>query len=692
MEVARFLLHDAGAGDAAAELELPPNLQAFVHARLSRLPKAVLKAIEPASLLADPTIPVLEAVSSEPEDVGEWLDRAQAADVIAVSGDRVRFTHPLLAEGVAEMIGPRRRIELHRRLAALIDEPEERARHLALATNRPDSVVADAVEDGAQSALHRGATAAAADLYERAAVLTPSGERSRGWRRTIEAARASHDAGLRDRGRRLVIDCLAELPPGEDRADALLVLARLSSDDLQVAMRALDEAVDLATDDALLSAIHRERESAWFLATCDIPAALAEANASLEAAERSGDEGLLVSALSEVSLLETMAGSVTPGRLERAIATRGDAAFDGFSPTFVQGMRYLYVDRVDEARAILEAELADAERREDDPTYSNILIWLTELECRAGNFDAAVERAAECWLRQEQRGEAFQGGAALYARALAETCAGLAEDARSSAERGIALSVQVGDLMFETLNRSVLGLLEISLGDVVAADRVLRPLPAWLVDHGWIEPCLCQAWPNAIEALVALGEVPLARSYLDLFQSRAQRCDCPWALATSARCLGLLRAAEGDNEEAFEAFEQALVEHRRTPGPFERGRTLLSYGVALRRAKRRGEARARMEEARGVFDEIGARLWAARARDELARVGGRQRSGPELTPTEERIARLVAGGASNAEVAADLFVTVRTVESNLTRIYAKLGLKSRTELAARFQATEAASP
>ena len=194
---------------------------------------------------------------------------------------------------------------------------------------------------------------------------------------------------------------------------------------------------------------------------------------------------------------------------------------------------------------------------------------------------------------------------------------------------------------------------------------------------------LPRAWPNAIEALVAVGELRLAREYRDLFRERAERCHCPWALATAARCLGLLRAAEGDRDGAFAAFEQALVEHRRTPGPFERARTLLSYGVALRRAKRRGEARSRIEEAMAVFDELGARLWSARAREEFARVGGRQRSGPELTPTEERIARLVASGASNTEVAAELFVSVRTVESNLTRVYSKLGVKSRTELADR---------
>jgi DNA-binding CsgD family transcriptional regulator len=691
LEAARFLLSESDDLGGSLDLPLPPNLEALVQARLGRLPRPVLRSVEPAALLADPMIPVLEAVSDEPDRLDERLDRAVSAGVVTVSGDRVRFTHPLLAEGAASMIGPRRRSKLHRRLAELVDDPEERARHLALAESRPDAAVAMVIEEGARSALARGAPSAAVDLYERAAALTPNLDLPMRWRRTIEAARACHAASLPARGKHLIAECLAELPPGGDRADAFFVLATIADDDAPASVRALNEAIENAADDAArLSALHRTRGNYGFVASADVSEAATESQIGLAAAERSGEVALIAPALAEVAFMETLAGWITPGLLERALKLGHGVPSLTYieSPRFVLGMRNLYADRVDEGRLLLQEELIDAERRGDDYTCSSILLHLTELEVRAGNFDRAKERAAECTVLQEQRGEAHQGGAGLYAMALVAAHSGRAEEARAAAERGIAASDAIGDRVFATQNQAVLGFLELSLGDAVAADQLLRPLPPWLVEHGWDEPSVCPAWPNAIEALVAINELRLARSYLDQFQERADRCDCPWALATAARCRGLLQGAEGRQDGAVDAFEQALLEHKRPAGSFERGRTLLCYGLVLRRAKRRGQARSRLEEAIATFDRVGAPLWATRARAELARVSGRPRAGGGLTPTERGIAQLVAEGLSNAEVAAKLFLSVRTVGTSLTQIYAKLGIRSRTELAARYKSGE----
>src|SRR5262249_43317617 len=155
------------------------------------------------------------------------------------------------------------------------------------------------------------------------------------------------------------------------------------------------------------------------------------------------------------------------------------------------------------------------------------------------------------------------------------------------------------------------------------ADAVLRLLPRWLVDHNWGEPSVCPAWPNAIEALIGLGELDQAGEYLGLYEERAARCDCPWALATAARCQGLLRAASGDLHGALIALEQALQEHERTPGQFERGRTLLALGTTHRRAKHKRAARESIEAALVLFEELETPLWADKARAELKRLGGR---------------------------------------------------------------------
>jgi DNA-binding CsgD family transcriptional regulator len=693
LEVARSLKTRDVAG-ASAHLELPSNLQSLVQERLRRLPKPVQRAIELAALIADPIVQQLEAVSKEPERLAVRLDQAEAAGVIVLDGDHVRFTHPLLAEGAASLIGPRRRLELHAELAAIIDDPEERANHLGLATTDSNATVAATIEEGARVALQRGVPASAAHLYERAAELTLSADDGERFRRTMEAASACAAAGLEARGKQLIENCLKGLPPGLQRSDALFVLCELLADDFPAARRALDEAIENAGEDAArLSVLLRERSNFLFVSTGDVDLALHESRAALEEAQRLGEVDL-TRWIAEVSFHETIAGRITQGLLEGALERdrAADLPILADSPQWVQALRFLYVDRLDDSRALLQEELVEAERHGEEGYFSGLLTHLTEVECRAGNFGAAGEYANEAWARQEQRGEVYQGGTALYARALAAAHTGQVDEARAAAQRGIAISEQIGDSVFEKQSKAVLGFLELSLGDATAADEVLRPLPLWLVEHGWDEPSVCPgAWPNSIEALVVVGELALAREYLDQYRERAERCDCPLALASSARCLGLLRSAEGDMDGAFVAFEQSLVDHRRVPGPHERGRTLLSYGVALRRAKRRGDARARMEEALAVFDEVGARLWAERARAELARVGGRQRSGNELTPTEEQIARLVAAGASNADVAAELFVSVRTVESNLTRIYGKLGLKSRTELAAQFNAAESST-
>ena len=163
-----------------------------------------------------------------------------------------------------------------------------------------------------------------------------------------------------------------------------------------------------------------------------------------------------------------------------------------------------------------------------------------------------------------------------------------------------------------------------------------------------------------------------------------RRLDRAWALAILARGRGLLLAARGDLEGAFASFERALAEHARSTDPFHHARTLLALGRTQRRAKKRGAARATLEDALARFEQLGAPLWAEQTRAELARIGGRAPSNGELTEAERRIAALVAEGRTNREVAAALFLTVHSVETALTRVYRKLGVRSRAELAHRL--------
>jgi DNA-binding CsgD family transcriptional regulator len=184
-----------------------------------------------------------------------------------------------------------------------------------------------------------------------------------------------------------------------------------------------------------------------------------------------------------------------------------------------------------------------------------------------------------------------------------------------------------------------------------------------------------------------LGRLDEAEALLDALAEKGRALDRPWALATSWRCRGLLSGARGDVANARLALEQALVEHRRVPQPFELARTLMVRGETERRAKQKRAARSFLDQALAIFDQLGAPLWSAKAAAALARVGLGATAPSELTPTEQRIAHLVGEGKTNREVADALFVSVKTVEANLTRIFRKLGIRSRAELIRAMVAT-----
>ena len=198
------------------------------------------------------------------------------------------------------------------------------------------------------------------------------------------------------------------------------------------------------------------------------------------------------------------------------------------------------------------------------------------------------------------------------------------------------------------------------------------------------EPGTARVLPDQVEALIALGEVAAGEELLGWFEGNARRLGRRSALAAAARCRGLLAGARGDVETAVAELQGAVALHERVPIPLDLARTQLAYGSALRRSRQKAAARAALEAAYDGFDGLGARTWAARAEAELGRVGGRPPSSGALTPTERRVAELVAQGLQTKQVAGRLFVSPKTVEGHLTRIYGKLGVGSRTELARRL--------
>ena len=206
---------------------------------------------------------------------------------------------------------------------------------------------------------------------------------------------------------------------------------------------------------------------------------------------------------------------------------------------------------------------------------------------------------------------------------------------------------------------------------------------------GWGEPSVRWWSPDHAELLVGLGRIDDAARVVDVWEADAVRVAREWVLPHVTRCRGLVAAGRGDVEQALDLLERAVAEHDGVGDPFGRARALLALGVVRRRGRRKRPAREAIEAALEAFETIGAFGWAAKARAELGRVGGRERA-EGLTAAERRVAALVAEGQTNREVATALFLGERTVASHLTHIYAKLGVRSRTELARRLHTNEPA--
>jgi ATP/maltotriose-dependent transcriptional regulator MalT len=279
---------------------------------------------------------------------------------------------------------------------------------------------------------------------------------------------------------------------------------------------------------------------------------------------------------------------------------------------------------------------------------------------------------------------ATQSHVVLFNQAWAAALLGNVDEARQMATAGLRLAVVNDDRFNAAWNHAVLGFLDLSLSDFEAALMNLEPAVRWLEQLGSVEPAVIPCVPDLVEALVALGRVDEAEVLLDRLEAQAAERDRPWASGAAARGRALIAAATGDLDEAARAAEQSIEHLEPASQPFETARTCLVLGQIRRRAKQKRLARGSLERARDTFSTLGARLWTERAQAELRRIGGRPPTPFELTETEASIASLVARGFTNREAAAALFMSAGTVQANLKRIYQKLSVRSRTELAAKL--------
>jgi DNA-binding CsgD family transcriptional regulator len=347
------------------------------------------------------------------------------------------------------------------------------------------------------------------------------------------------------------------------------------------------------------------------------------------------------------------------------------------------GMVLKWADDPERAREKLDGRRRRALESGDESVLPLVLYHLAELECWAGNWEAAGRHADDAVRAAEEGEQPLFVPPALYAAALVDAHRGNLARARIEGEQALSLAASMRNLTVSMMSESVLGFIDLSADDHAGAVRHLEGLPEQKAAMDVGEPAIVRFQADAVEALLGVGEVDRAARLAEDLEVQGRAVDRPWARVTGARSRGLVHAARGELEAALAASDRALVEHRRLAVPFELGRTYLVKGTIERRSKRKGAAKESLSMAVHVFERLGAHVWAAKARAELERTGLRPKAPLELTPTELRIAELVKTGMTSREVADALFISVKTVDSNLTRIYRKLGVRSRTELATK---------
>ena len=667
-------------------LPLPDDVRALVRERLTGLPDETSEALLAAAVLTDPTLSRLEGAVGT--DAGEALRPAVEADIVRVEGERVCFEHPLFASGVVESVPPGRRRALHGRLAAAASEPEVRARHLALGADGPDGAVAAELERTAPTVAARGAPEAAAELAEQAVRLTPPDHREAAHARALAATTFHWIAGDARRARALIGSVLEDCPAGAIRAQALTRLARVQTltGDRRQALETFHDALREARGDPALRAQAHEG-FAWclHLMRLDTRRALAHARAAVKIADAVGHRAFLGDALSAQAQAEFVLGGGLPNAaIERALALAAPSDEERrvlLQPAMHHSLMLQCADQLEAARDLLRRMRDLATVHGDESSLAYVLMRLAHAEVVAGNWTVAAQRCEEGLVAALQNEQSPLRAGLLCVRALIAAHQGRTDDARRDATAGLELAEAASDGVARRLGQWAIGLTESSLGDAEATVATLLPLWESSGRAGVLDPGENRYLADLIEALAALGRLEEAEALAVELARRGERLGRPSAQGVAERGHGLVAAARGEREAALAALERAREHHERATLPFERGRTLLVLGEEQQRARRRRDARESLERAAAVFDGLGARPWEERARSRIGSISGRAPARNGLTPAERRVAGLVVQGHTNREVAAALFVTDRTVETHLSRIYRKLGVRSRTELA-----------
>ncbi|RZQ65643.1 helix-turn-helix transcriptional regulator [Amycolatopsis suaedae] len=669
---------ESGPADQVGPLPVPRRVQEAFRRQIAGLPEPAQRALLVAA--ADTAAPlatilrVIEALGGQPGD----LAPAERHRLLRTDS-RITFRHPLVRAAAYQDAPLHLRIEVHRAYADALGEADadRRAWHLAAATTAPDEAVAAELERAAERAWHRGGVNAVSAAYDRAGRL--STDRERKARRIARASQAAFDAGKTDRAARLAAEALSLTTDPGVQADAIYTRG----------------------------AVEYERTSPR-----------ADAELAIEAAELVRDSDPERAALTFFEAVHAARHGAAHELLWRAAdLMRGFTPPRHWAPvvTALFGWAELFAGRPERAAGPMR-ELYTAAPGGDNDRMHRITAAIGGL--LVADDDLVVTGTEELLADVRATGALGWVPYALNVLAVARLLRGEFADARACVTEGAAVSTELGNTTERLAHRSVEVWLHAVSGDeagcLALADEVLprararhlvnAEIGAWglgmldLSARRFAEALdrletvakgpasrdvPMRAVPDLVEAAVRAGEPERAREPLTVLRHWAEHAGRPAATGLVLRCRALL--AGDDDADAL--YAEALRLHERYGGPYEHARTGLVYGEWLRRRRRRTEARAHLAAAVSAFERLGAQLWAERARGELAAFGEQgdepRHSGPLtlLTPQELQVVRLAAAGHTNKEIAAQLFLSPRTVGHHLYKAYPKLGVTGRAGLA-----------
>ncbi|MFE9102628.1 AAA family ATPase [Actinomadura geliboluensis] len=667
---------------------LPQRVRSVIEERLARLPAEARETLLTAALAIRPTTDLLCRAGR----AGAVRDVRLAAGLglLITEGGGIRFTPPAVGTVLAESAGAPHLARVHRALAAAVPDAAGRTRHRALADPGPDAELAHSLVTAAERAVRQGSHRMAAELYRLAADRSPAEPAAERLEWLVAAAETGANGGLPDLVHRAAEAVLAADASRAQRVRVRLALLDLSGQGLaemgEVFAAAL---VDADGDPALLGPL-RLRMALGALVNGAPARAEHEANGALAHARATGDTALEAKVLAiraNIALIEGRDDYTTDLRRARRLP---EPPLDGqlhMTPRYLAAYCAVFEDRLAEAREDLLRMLALVERGSGEEVV-HVLRNLSEVAVLTGRCREALDFADRAMRITEEA--ALSPGPAWYHGALAELSGGSVRRAVALAERGLRASEQENDVIFQSRLLHVLGVARMRLGEVREGVEALERIDVLGDGRGPLSPLVLRRHGDLAQGLVALGDTERAAEVI-----RATRA----AVADRARGIGVtgrldraeacLLAARGEPDAAVALLRRTAALFERLGQPLEAGHCLLELARVERSRRRVSTAREAASAALETFVRCEARPWVEHARHRLARLDTGLRDGPApppghaaLSDGERRIAVLVGQGATNQQVATRLFLSVKTVEASLTRIYRKLGIRSRAQLGA----------